>query len=198
MENFIFCAVLAAKKSCSVESGDSLAKLSILLKIYLFAWNIEIICILIKETESETPQIRFSGKDSYISLGYGGVPLWYLLDSWENDGILLYSNNWHYLQWSGESRFCIELSNISRNATVVLAPENLSSRKVEPVLISLKNLLYLRFPFSSRTSQPMPPYGDLTKKNTFFTENLAVAASERCSLNFPETCRETPVSELLF
>ena len=177
MENFIFCTVSAVKKSCSVESGDSLAKLSILLKIYLFAWNIEITCILIKKTESETPKIRFSGKDSYISLGYGGVPLWYLVDSWENDGILLYSNNWHYLQWSGKSRFCIELSKISRNATVVVAPGNLSSRKIEPVLISVKMtwkkiFLIWDYPFRPELINQCPHMETWQRRTNFLQKTL--------------------------
>ena len=36
----------------------------------------------------------------------------------------------------------------------------------------------MRITFSSRTGQPIPQYGDLAKKNTFFTEHLPVAASE--------------------
>ena len=38
----------AEKNSCSVESGGTLAKLGVLLKICLFAWNIEVFWILIE------------------------------------------------------------------------------------------------------------------------------------------------------
>ena len=34
----------------------------------------------------------------------------------------------------------------------------------------------MRITFLSRTGQPIPQYGDLAKKNNFFTEHLPVAA----------------------
>ena len=62
---------LAEKKSCSVESGGTLAKLAVLLKICFVAWDTEVLRILIKRINSEHPsKIRHSGTDLRNFLGY--------------------------------------------------------------------------------------------------------------------------------
>ena len=57
------------KKNCPVESGSMLAKLSILIKLYPFTWDTEVLWILMERTNSEHPcKIRYSGKELPIFL----------------------------------------------------------------------------------------------------------------------------------
>ena len=59
----------AEKKNCPVESGSILAKLSILIKLYPFTWDTEVLWILMERTNSEHPcKIRCSGKELPIFL----------------------------------------------------------------------------------------------------------------------------------
>ena len=62
----------AGKKSCSVERGSALAKLSVLLKLCLLTWDTEMLWILIERTNPEHPRkIRYSGKNLSIFLDAG-------------------------------------------------------------------------------------------------------------------------------
>ena len=60
------------KKSYSIESGSRLIKLGVLLKM---------INICLGQHSYHSCKIRYSGKNLAIYLGYCGVPLWYLLAS---------------------------------------------------------------------------------------------------------------------
>ena len=79
------------KKSYSIESGSTLTKLGALLKVCHFSRYAEVFWILIERLNSEYSQkVRYSGKYLLISLGYGGISLWYLLASWEDFGVVFY------------------------------------------------------------------------------------------------------------
>ena len=79
----------AKKKNFSVECRGTLAKTGVLLRMYLFALDIDFLCILIERKNSEHHcKIKYSGKDTPIFL-YWGL-LWYLLASLENNDVPFY------------------------------------------------------------------------------------------------------------
>ena len=90
------------QKSYSVETGGTMGKLGVLLKTCLFAWDIDVFWLLTERANLEhSYQIRYFGKNLPIFLGYWDVPLWYLLASWENDGLInrvVLLNNWISLE----------------------------------------------------------------------------------------------------
>ena len=70
---------------------STLTKLGALLKVCHFSRYVEVFWILIERLNSEYSQkVRYSGKYLLISLGYGGISLWYLLASWEDLGVIFY------------------------------------------------------------------------------------------------------------
>ena len=90
----------AKKKSFSGECGGAMAKTGALLKMHLFALDIDFLWILIERKTSEHHcKIKYSDKDTPIFL-YWGL-LWYLLASLESNDVLF------YLWWSNREVFAV-------------------------------------------------------------------------------------------
>ena len=87
---FLDSTTSAEKKSCSVESGDILAKLGISLNIFFFVSHIDVLWVLIKRINSGNPcKIKYCGKDLAILLKYLSVPFLVFACLQEYDSVLL-------------------------------------------------------------------------------------------------------------
>ena len=134
----------ANKKSFSIESERTLAKLGVLLKIYLFAWDIDVFWILLERKNSEhLCKIKYSGKDTPIYLKYWRVlcGICWLPGKTMAFFFILDELTEGHLQWTGKSRCSVEQLNILERTPVlnlILATEHLNSWQNEPVLISDK------------------------------------------------------------
>ena len=77
--------------STEAKRKQTLAKLGVLLRICLSAWDVDVFWIWIERTNTQPLcKIRYSGKDLTIFLGNWRFPLWCLFASLKHDDILFY------------------------------------------------------------------------------------------------------------
>ena len=129
-------------------------------------------------------QIRYSGKDLHIFPGWYSIPLWYLLDSWENDAFFYPQQTAMYccpVPWGALSnnwvsckvyQFWIYLLHENTwKRTFIISGEIIWKRKI----VSLENNLFVQDMWTNLHNMDT-----WQKKNIFFTEQLPVAASGYC------------------
>ena len=111
--------------------------------MYLFALDIDFLCILIERKNSEHHcKIKYSGKDTPIFLYFGTLVLEVFYDicllPWKTMTFLFILDHLTegYLQWLGKLKSSVELLYIPGSAPVLnllLAPEHLNSWESDPI-----------------------------------------------------------------